>query len=239
MKQSVFDLAYQYFDIFYPPEKLITTEKKASVLESFYSLLKGKWTSEELMGHLKEVAKNTPGVEPYQGNLLVFFSTKAKLRLNLLDPHSMYFHPELRIVPPLPTIEVDIDTGVIDNKPQDYYMEYRASYSIEDMINYWNWTVKPISKYQNARWVGGFKHLLNMYFVDLVLYMIDTVACVMKENGISAPTSPIEIEEYLQRASEILVERTTELITYGGLQLVYKRRVPLDRRRSSPTLLSP
>lgn len=239
MKLSIYDLAYEYFTMFWPPDKPVPKDVKARVLMDFWGLLAAGWTVEEMLDHLKQARAKAPGVEPCQGNLLVFFSKLKPVRRNLLIPGNIYFHSELRITPPAPVIDVDINTGEIKYETEEYYMEYRASYSLEDLITFYSWAVEPVKRYQLNRYKSVFNHMLQTHSVDNLLFMIDIVANKVRRGEIKPPGgSPIVILDYEKPAQEVMYEYITELTQNGGLNVVYKRRIPLDRRGSGATQVS-
>ena len=196
MKLSIYDLVYKYFTDLYPLNKPITDKDKVNIYNIFWSLLKDGWTADEMISHISQAAAKTPGVEPEQGNLLAFFYKLKRNKQNILYPGTVYTHSQLRVFAAAPVIDVDINTGEIKYEQHDYYMEPRASYTIEELISYYNWVVKPIRNNQISRYMSVFNILVKGYGIDHVLYMIDTIVNKMIAGEILEPNTPLVIQDY-------------------------------------------
>ena len=219
MKVSALDLAYEYTKKYIPEP---TNAQKRDVLDEIEYLLDKGWTAEEITKHC-DGSKGSP-IEELKG--------KQREKENLLKAGTFYYHNELRIFPGAPKRIIDYNTGVITKVDEPHFLEMRASYSYDDLIDYYFKQHGEIHPNKHKRAAGAFAYLLKNYSLETVLFMIDQAANFIKEEDAEPLDSPLGIEAYHRAAIEVIGEKMTEERLAGDDKVVPRRRVPLGRGRS-------
>lgn len=227
MLVSVYDLAYGYLKKYSSDE--ISDDIVTETLNSFKELLADGWTAESIIRNLDHKKwKLQDFLKQFKRNNL-----KEK---NLMKPDEYYWHPQLRIVPDAPKRVVDYDTGLITKVEQPYFLEMRASYTLNDL--YWYYTKQhgePETQGEVGKWKGGLRYLLSQYSLDTVLFMIDASANHIRSEDYQPLNSPLDMADYIREAQRAIGEKITEERTAGDEGIVPKRRIPLSRGRSETT----
>lgn len=229
MKTSIYDLVYEYISLFN------TTKPKEAITGDFVRVLKEKWTAGEILSHLKDFHEKMPGQEP--ADLLAFFSNRRKKEVNLVLPGDINFHQELIILPPPPKVSVNYDTGVIEQKYQEYYMEPVASYTANELLEYYYKRMmdKP-EDWKSKRYSGALSYLLTKVFtLDHLLYTIDAVGDLVLDKEIPIPETPNILQDYYKDGMAMMQNCVTEIASRGGYEVVLRERIPVDRGRSENT----
>ena len=97
--------------------------------------------------------------------------------LNLLKSNKTYYHKNLLIKNKIGIVNHNIDTGELTNSPTKFFLEPRASYTLNEFVDYF-YEQTNIDKIQNnrKRVSNFFLALLNTYDIDMLLFM--TEACI-------------------------------------------------------------
>lgn len=219
---SIFDLAFTYIQRFYDEEP--SKEEKVRILTEFEDLLFYGWTTEDIIKHLRGFQVRFPGQRP---DLPKLFSKLHPSSSNLLKPNTNYHHNELRLMPGPPKRELDYNTGEIKKISEDYFLEIRASYTIENLVDYF---VKQFDLPANGdsfkRYIGGFKYLLKTYNIDTVLFMIDAAAnLAYSEDKNRRDFNPLSLAEYRHTAETAMMNKQTEIKLSGDDKIVPRKRV--------------
>lgn len=143
--------------------------------------------------------------------------------INLLEP-KFYYHNQLRILPPPPESEYDPYTCTIKSTPIEYFLEIRASYTINDLMEYI--AQKESMKYlfnNKPRLLGALKVQITKYDIDLLLFLIDVVDVIYcnKKNYLK---NIFEIDDYVKEAKECFNLKHTENVINGTNKVVPKKR---------------
>lgn len=222
MNYSVFDLTFTYIQRFYTEEP--NREEKLRILNQFEDLLFYGWTTEDIVKSLRAFQVRYPGQRP---DLPQLFSKLNPTSNNLLKPNKTYYHNELRLMPGPPKRELDYNTGEIKKVVEEYFLEIRASYTIDNLVDYF---IKqfdlPSNGDERKRYIGGFKYLLKTYNIDLVLFMIDAAAnLTYSEDRNQRDFNPLDLAEYRHAAETATMNKQTEIRIAGDDKIVPRKRV--------------
>lgn len=227
MNKSVFDIVYEILDC-YLKENEITkkmidesfTFLKKDILSKVINELKNGWTYEELIVNIRNIIRTTKNFDFDKLNLY------NKKRINLLNPKRIYFHNQIRLVKGIDPIIFDYNTGeIIKDSTDDYFLEMKASYTIEDLYDYClhNGILTDSLLRFKERNLGALRWLIKHFDLELVLYAIDICA---NENGIL--TNLNSLQDYIDRAREKYNMALANAKATGELKIVPKRRMLSD-----------
>lgn len=219
---SIYDIVYDYIDIFYTDESP-TREDKKTIHSEVKKLLELGWCEEELVKGFKEGKKKRPDI--YSAKVSQLFTPKKPKRINLIRPNVFYYHNDLRLTCAPPKREIDYDSGDITVINEPYFLEMKASYSIEDLIHYYRRQVGTSKSDDNNRFKGSLLYLLKSYTVEELLFMIDIMVNTCKADDLPLPSSPLDSQKYYKEAKEVINLKKTETIQAGGKAIVRKKRI--------------
>jgi hypothetical protein len=227
---SVFDLAFHYIERFYEEEP--STEEKREILERFEDLFAFGWTIEGISKVIKRFMQEHPGVRP---DIAKLFSKAYSPEKNLISPDAFYYHNQLRITPGAPKRELDINTGEIKKVEEEYYLEMKASYTIDNLVDYYVTQLRlHIDAYERKKLVGAFKYLLKSHDVESLLFMIDVASnTVYSEDRDRNGFTPFKLTDYRTFANQQRDAKRTENILSGDDKIVPRKRI-LSFRSSNP-----
>lgn len=222
-KVSVYDLVYYILKRI--DKNMVTPTLKKILLQDVVSLLNAGWTSKDILTILTQY-------ESFEldenGEIRVSDIVKCSDRTqkNLLNPYRIYFHNEVRIAPKPVTIDFDYNTGEVIRANEEYFLEMRASYTIEDLIKYYLSKPNLVSNKHviNSRIKGGLEWLVQNYDLELVLYMIDATNDHISCCNLSALKNVMDIQEYYSEAKEVYQRRYNESKVNGDDKIVPKKR---------------
>lgn len=208
MPMSAYDLAYLYFTEYREPDFPPTEENKRKVLRRVNELLDNGWTEYDMIHYWRDQS------EPVGGNLL--------------RSDEFYWHNQLRVMPGPAKVEFDLDKGTITRKQEPWFLEMRASYTVEDLLDYYLKQFDLTSSDINVnKYLGTFRYLLSRYDIDLLLFMIDACANDRKEADEGPPLDPIIVGEYEYLGQQAMNRKITENRQAGGDRIEPRRRVPV------------
>ena len=226
---SIYDLVYTYIDLFFQDDRL-TKDQKKTIHRDMKRLLRNGWCSSELYAAFKTAhrKKSTPKTL----HVAKVLSGKRPVMRNLLDPTLFYYHSELRMTSAPPKREIDYDSGVITTINEPYFLEMKASYTVEDLIKYYaKQTRLNLMEHEINRFKGSFIWLLKTYNLEEVLFMIDATVNMCMAEDLPMPDSPLDIQRYLKDGRLARNEKVTETVHAGGNKIVRKRRTRSNRNR--------
>lgn len=220
MSMSIYDLVYDYINVFYEGVKLNKEQKKTIHLE-MKRLLKNGWCSSELSSGFRTAKKKRPEWRALEVSKL--FNVKKPQVRNLLKPQVFYYHNELRLTSAPPKREIDYDLGEVRIINEPYFLEMKASYNINDLIDYY---IRQVDRDHGnkQRLAGSFGWLLKHYTVEQILFMIDVTVNMCEAEDLSLPQSPLDIQKYFDDAKELIVLKKTDTVEAGGKEIVRKKR---------------
>lgn len=225
---SIYDIVYDYIDTFYPRTKL-DKEQKKTIHRGVKRLLDNGWCSSELCKGIR-VAKKKKAEQTLQ--IATFFRGKKKAQENLLRQGTFYYHNELRLTCRPPQRSIDYDSGEITILNEPYFLEMKASYTVEELVQYYaRQTGLQLKDYEVSRYKGSFNWLIKQYNVEMVLFMIDATVNYSRSEDQPMPYSPLDIQRYQADAVSARNEKVTETIQSGGKQIVRKKRPRSNRNR--------
>lgn len=211
---SIYDLAFSYINKNYTE---ISNNDKINIINKISEVLGNGSTSGDINNRIE---KSNGSDREYNR----FFSS-IKSSGNLLKPNKFYYHNELRIVPGPPRREWNINTGEIENVTQEYYLEMRASYTVDDIVNYIKkkeFLAKTLIDTNRAK--GSINFLLKKYDVDFLLFMVDTVNDIYSGKQKFA-RSLVEISEFEDESKDNYERRITESKINGDDKITPRKRV--------------
>lgn len=214
---SVYDIAFDYIRL---NNLNIDSSEKRDIINSISEVLRNGANSEDIYRKINKV-KNTgqkhsdyfKGIKSNGSNLLK------------MTPKKIYYHNELRIIPKAPSFYFDLDSGEIKKEQSDYFLEMRASYTIDDLFNYVSkkqYFSKVVSN--KSRVLGSLKYLIGKYDIDFLLFIIDT-ANEIYSTKLNYIRNILDITDYELEAKKNYERRVTECAISGTDKVVYKKRV--------------
>lgn len=180
--------------------------------------LNNGYTYEELRGAmLDHIHKRNP-FPAYK------FATPKQQEGNLLKQGVMYYHKQLKLMSELPVINHDIDSGTMTSSKVDFYLEPVASYTMNDLLTYfYSKNMSDVQEYNPKRMAGMFKHMIEKYGLDKLLFMIEGAARMYEsENKVFSLS---DFDSYSSTASQYLEEIKNNCKYSGGDKYVYRKRV--------------
>lgn len=222
MKLSIFDLAFYYIERFCTEEPDDDTKRK--IIKDFGVLLTNGWTVGDVTKHIRKFKEKNPGLVP---DIPLLFSKLSKSEENLLVPNQYYYHNQLRITPGPPKRILDYNTGEIKSMDEEYFLEIRASYTVDDLTDYFLEQFNMPDRWEERRRIiGSFKYLLKTHDIDLILFMIDAASNYSySEDMDMASFNPIKLGDWKTIAQNHLNEKITENNYSGDDRIVPRKRV--------------
>lgn len=217
-KVSIYDLAYGYIKLF----KLhhLSSAEKRQIAKAFSRALSNGWTTEAVISKLKREKQAGSSL-----NLDAAFPRLSEPK-NLISPTTVYYHNELRITPGPVVVEYDYNTGELKRNVEDYFLEPRGSYSLDDLVAYFKTKshlyVEAIMP--DNRLKGSLKWIVEQHGVEMSLFMIDA-ADVAVSIGMSQPLkNPSNLSDFYLTAKHNYEKKMSECKLAGGDKVVPKQR---------------
>lgn len=103
-----------------------------------------------------------------------FEDFKYKVSRNLLRQGVRYYHKELILMNQLKPVVHDVDTGNITNSQDEFWVEPRASYTMEDLLHYfYSQNMCDPNQYPPNRMKSIFWQFINSKGLDVTLFMLE------------------------------------------------------------------
>lgn len=153
-----------------------------------------------------------------------FARPNKKQEINLLKSGTMYYHKELKIISAPPVINHDIDSGTMTSSKTEFYVEPVASYSMNNLLTYfYSKNMADETEYNPKRMAGIFKHMIDKYGLDKLLFMIEGAARMYDaENKVFSLS---DFDSYSSTASQYLEEIKNNCKYSGSDKYVFRKRV--------------
>lgn len=143
---------------------------------------------------------------------------------NLLKHGVRYHHKELVLMSKLPTINHDIDNGTLTSSKVEYFLEPVASYTIDDLLKYfYSKNMADVTEYNYKRMYGMFKHKIDAYGLEKVLFMIEAAARMYESEHKIFTLG--DFDSYSATASKYIEEIRNNCKYSGGEDYVIRKRV--------------
>ena len=153
-----------------------------------------------------------------------YFKSIKTSCVNLIDPQKFYYHNQLRVFPDAPTRTLNPNTGVIEKNEFEYFLEIKASYTIDDLINYLSTKTTFSNIISNkTKLIGGLKFLLNKHDIDFLLFLIDAL-CVIYDNQKRKSKNIFEIEDFIEDAKNNYNMKISESAINGTNKVTPRKR---------------
>ena len=210
---SVYELAFNLINKNY---KDIDNKTKVKIINKIIEVLQNGSSYNSINSKIQTSIIGSEDVERY------LESTRTSNCSNLINFNTFYYHNELRVVPSAPEVYFDLNTGDFVREPFEYFLEMKASYTIDDLIDYLGTKPSMSLLFNNRnRLVGGLNSLLAKYDVDKLLFAIDHTDMVYDRRLIK---NIFEIEEYMSEAEDSYNMKLTESVINETNKIVPKKR---------------
>lgn len=210
----MFDLAAMYI-VLIEKEPLTPYNQKA-LISSLSQILDNGYTYQDVH---REILKSF-----HSNTLFPFHRFKKPCGENLLKQGTMYYHKELKLMNSLPVINHDIDRGTMTSEKVEYYLEPVASYTMDDLLQYfYSKGMADTQEYNPKRMAGIFKHMIEKYNLDKLLFMIEGAARMYESEHKIFSLS--DFDSYNSTASQYLEEIKNNCKYSGGDKYVTRKRV--------------
>lgn len=152
---------------------------------------------------------------------------KIKYNGNLLKQGIRYYHKQLNIMSQLKPVHHDIDTGTITSQGNEYWIEPRASYTAEDLVNYiYSKNMIDMKEFPPKRMNKLFSSLVSQYGLEIVLFMIEHAARIYDSSH--EMFSLNKFSTYHSIAISYLEEIKNNCVYSGGVDYVPRKRMLLN-----------
>lgn len=216
-KGSVYDLTATYIMLLEDRESL-TSSRQKDIMKMFCTFLDNGHTYEILQ---KEILKSFHNHVPFP--IAKFSKIYNGDGCNLVKQGTIYYHKELKIMNSLPMIHHDVDSGTITNSQAEYYVEPVASYTLDDLLQYfYSKNIADTVEFNYKRMYGMFRHKLGVYGLDKLLFMIEAATRACEANN--RPFTLDNFDSHNQMASQYLEEIKNNCKFAGGENLYVKRK---------------
>lgn len=207
-----------------------TPSYKKTVLEDMFNCLSSSFSYEELISFMEQATPNDStcyNMSEYVKKRQ--FSTKPVVATKQLkDPNEclqigvFYYHPLLQLTSRPPKFQLNSKTMEFEQLPAEtFYLEMKDSFTIEDLTNYYM-TQTGVDDTYPPRYYTQFKKLVDIYGIDLVLYLIDASVAKAKDEQEQMPVVPSFMQSNIEEAKQMYGNRK-EISREGGLTHVYPR----------------
>ena len=224
---SVYDLAYYFIKKNNLDE--IDSIGKKNLINEIIEVLNNGATDKDIYKKISKVKKTDTNYDRYfrdikpNGNLL----KHAKI-IRGAKQETMFYHNELRLMPSAPMVKFDLDSGEMVKEDQEYFLEMRASYTVDDICDYIGrkeFLKKAVDNRPRA--IGGLKLLIKKYSVDKLLFIIDAANDAYSAKFMYL-RSVLDIADYEYEGLSNYKRKITECAISDTDKVVYKRRKELQ-----------
>jgi hypothetical protein len=214
VRGSVYDLVALYIKLII--KHPVQPAESSALLKKFAEILNNGYTFQALLKEILITFKNR-STFPFQ-------KYSRKVEGNLVTQGVMYYHKQLKIMNSLPSIVHDIDKGTLTSDNVEFYVEPVASYTMDDLLKYfYSKDMADKQEYNPKRMAGMFKHMIDKYGLDKLLFMIEASARMFAAEHKVFTLS--DFDSYSSTASQYLEEIRNSCKYSGGENYVPKRRV--------------
>ncbi|KAF2421715.1 hypothetical protein [Bacillus subtilis] len=142
---------------------------------------------------------------------------------NLMEKDVFYYHSELREMSSPPKIVRDQESGKLIRQTEDFYLEMKTRYTLQDLMNYWykKMNIQPTDHLMRQD-EGKFKYILGNYTLDEVLFAIDASVILRKERQQRLLRNAFELDKYVEDAREF-IRRKENMHKMGGINREFRR----------------
>lgn len=203
-----------------------TDDERITIIQSINNLLAQGFSEGEIKGiinrHRRRCGRETDIVRIFQNE------KPDESNPNLLKPGWFYYHSELRLSPPPPKSKYDPKTRTIVREVEPYFLEMKASYTLEELVEYYCKTMGlEINPNRMTRYKAAFLSLLESYSLDLILFTIDAAADIRAQEGQSPLSNPFVLTDYMEVGELNLQTKVTASRQEGVDRIVYRHREKL------------
>lgn len=201
--QSTEELA-QYFVHYITQSRIGVESRIQSAMASIPKLLDKGWSLVEIKQELDQFSHDYPQIVQNIYHIGEIMDKKEPPN-NLLESDVFYYHGELRNMSQPPKITKDPHTGKFIRQSEPFYLEMKARYTMQELLNYWytQQGIKP-TEHMIRQDEGKFKYILGNYTLDEVLFTIDASNVLRKERQLKPLRNAFELDKYIEDGREFI-----------------------------------
>lgn len=194
-----------------------TEERKWEVLNALTGVLGNGYTYQAVHDRILDSCRQNI---PFDFNKF-----SQKVVGNLLTFGERYYHRELTLRNTLSPIIEDVDAGTRANSKENvFWVEPRASYTLDDLQAYFNSKqMTDTAAYSPKRVRGILTHFIERYRLEPTLFMIDLAADVYQQTRKKFDLGTFD--DYHSAALECIEMARNNCAYSGGAKYVYRPRV--------------
>ena len=165
----MYDIVACYAMLVYPGQ--ITKDKLNKMVLSFNKILDNGYVYQDIRNAIQQAHNNGTDIPWKRYNAVVSFISNDR---NLLKSGTRYYHKNLIIRGSVPIVEHDIDKGTLVSRGTEFFVEPKASYTMNQLIDYfWDKTKVNQAQFNRQRVATFFQSLLRSYSIDNLLFIIE------------------------------------------------------------------
>lgn len=197
-------------------QQKMSNERQKELLNTFANILDNGYTYQDIKQAI---------LKAYNGDkIFPFYIFKQPCENNLIKQGTMYYHKELKLMNSLPVVNHDIDSGTITSSKTEFYLEPVASYTLDDLLKYfYSKNMADIQEFNPKRMKGMFKHMVQKYGLDKLLFMIEGAARMYDSEQKVFTLN--DFDSYSSTASQYLEEIKNNCKYSGGDKYVPRKRM--------------
>lgn len=170
-------------------------------------LLKDGWKLEEVVSEMLSFAQTFPAMIAKVFHVDEIFVNKQPPD-NLMQPDIFYYHNALRDVGEPVRIRRNAD-GEFVREEKPFYLTMKKRFRMKDLLDYWYDKMKIKSNdHMIKQDEGKFKYLLNVYYLDEILFAIDCAKRVRTSMQAPMLRNAFDLEKYMDEARDLIKEKT-------------------------------
>ena len=156
-----------------------------------------------------------------------FRKFSQKVEGNLLQQSVRYYHKELILLSGPQEEAHNVDTGNITSSEYQFYVEPRASYTIDDLLAYFKKNVLyNQTLYTDNRLKGFFRHEVERFGLDVTMFMIEYLIRMGRSDRTNFDLK--RFDDYYLEGHKFLEENKNSVAYAGGAGYVLRERMLLD-----------
>lgn len=153
----------------------------------------------------------------------VVASKQVKNPNECIQVGTFYYHPLLQLTSRPPRFQLNASTMEFETVPMEpFFLEMKDSFTIEELTAYFIAQTGADDSYP-SRYFSQLKKLVDIYGIDLVLYLIDASVAKAREGEVNMPVVPSFMQDNIQDAKNMYMTRK-EIAREGGITRVYPRK---------------
>lgn len=180
--------------------------KFETAFEDIRSAIEDGWPLSHIqtcMAHFKETRYKEALNTYYVKDVLKHYEKPV----NLIEPHVVYYHSELRDMSGATRMRRNPETGLFERKTEPFQIKMKENYSYNDVVAYFEKKTGIVDKHKE-RSLGQVKYLLQHNDIDELLFAIDVaVRDPYTKKNIK---TVFDVEKYIMEARDVIKRKENE-----------------------------